>query len=190
MTYYKLRKDTPTAKAGTKFKASVGGYDSQGLLVRLVPLDQCVKLQWRLRDIDDFDEWFERVSEDSVRWTPGYGEKYWFVNEYGDVDSGVWDGYLSAVKKVYRTEEECEKAQHRDFAESILCQTSNFKPDFENGKGGWVIQYDHATHRLATWRLPFENGGELVRYETKEEAEKSINENKKEWLIYFGVENG
>ena len=32
------------------------------------------------------------------------------------------------------------------------------------------------------------NYGEPVHYKTKEEAEKSIKENERDWKIYFGVE--
>lgn len=88
---------------------------------------------------------------------------------------------------IYPTEEACREAKERRLAKVRLQRTSDFKPDFENGKGGWVVQYDHATHRLTTWRLPFDNGGEPVRYETKEEAEKSIKENERDWKIYFGI---
>ena len=32
--------------------------------------------------------------------------------------------------------------------------------------------------------------GEIVRYETNEDAKKSIKENREDWLVYFGVKEG
>lgn len=197
MTYYKLRKDTPTAKAGAKFKAEVRGYDSRGLLARLVPLDTSIDLQWKTRDIDNFDEWFEKVEEptDSIDWSSGRGEVYWCLDIGGDFAKRVWRNsevnkydYLTA--NIYHTPEEAKKARERQLAEVRLRRTSTFKPDFENGNGGWVVSYNYLKKRLECCKCSWRNIGERVRYKTQDDAVKSIKENKKDWLIYFGVENG
>lgn len=36
----------------------------------------------------------------------------------------------------------------------------------------------------------WQDAGESVRYETREDAEKSIKENREDWLIYFGIREG
>lgn len=88
---------------------------------------------------------------------------------------------------VYRTIEEAEKARERRLAEVRLQQTSNFKPDFENCNGGWAVYYDHGHETLAVCELDDCDAGEPVRYATREEAKKSIEENEQDWKIYFGI---
>lgn len=196
MTYYKLRKDTPTVKAGARFEVVVGGYDNRGLLARLVPLDKGINLQWKLRDIDDFDEWFEKVQEttDSIHRRPAKGCTYFYTSDYGSLYSSIWcdtdmDNARLEMGFVYPTEEECKKAKERRLAEVRLRQTSTFTPDFENGRGGWFVAYNHLEGKLEYFQCSWQNAGESVRYETREDAEESIEENKEDWLIYFGVEN-
>jgi hypothetical protein len=197
MTYYKLRKDTPTAKAGTKFKADVRGYDNRGLLARLVPLDTSVDLQWKVRDIDNFDEWFEKIQEptDSIHWKPQPEDEYWHIDYWGRVDCTNWGDTTIDVcnfdrGNIYRTEEECSKARRRKLAKARLRRTSTFTPDFENGRGGWFVAYNHLEAKLEYFQCSWQDAGESVRYETREDAEKSIKENREDWLIYFGVEDG
>lgn len=112
--------------------------------------------------------------------------------EDGDIQCETWDdddvdNRLMAMGLIRRTEKKCEEARDRRLAEVRLSRTSTFEPDFENGNGGWVVEYDYTKHRLAAWRYPFENSGEPVRYETEEDAEKSIKENERDWKIYFGI---
>lgn len=197
MTYYKLRKDTPTAKAGTKFKAEVRGRDNRGLLARLVPLDTSVGLQWKIRDIDNFDEWFEEIQEptDSIRWKPEVDDSFWVVHSDGDIIQRYWDDCSTDLAhyemgRIYRTEEEAKKARDRELAEVRLRRTSTFEPDFENGNGGWAVFYNYLYRKLYSMSACRTNAGEPARYATEKDAEKSIKENREDWLIYFGVENG
>lgn len=73
-------------------------------------------------------------------------------------------------------------------AEVRLQRTSTFEPDFENGKGGWAVYYDHGHETLAVCKFDDYDAGEPVRYATREEAEKSIEENREDWKIYFGID--
>lgn len=201
---YKLLKDLPFAKAGELFervtyisKDGLSDYDY-------------LKISKRLKDGEDevmftidcdyflgnFGEWFEEIEEpvDSIHWKPQRGDKIWYLDENGNTNFTYFNEndpyHLSRFEfgNTYRTSGECELARERRLAEVRLRQTSDFKPDFENGKGGWIVEYDYAKHRLAAWRYPFENSGEPVRYETEEDAKKSIEENREDWLTYFGIE--
>lgn len=62
-----------------------------------------------------------------------------------------------------------------------------FKPDFENGEGGWIVYYDHGCETLAVCDFDYYDAGEPVRYATREEVEKSIKENERDWKIFFGI---
>ena len=89
--------------------------------------------------------------------------------------------------RVFRTEEECEKALDRELAEVRLQRTSSFKPDFENDRGGYVVFYSYVDKELHSMRDSCTDSGELVRYETEEDAEKAVKENEQDCKIYFGI---
>lgn len=191
---YKLLKDTPTIKAGTIFEKVVRGVDGIKGSAVVVPIGANTDFQWTIKDIDNFDEWFEEIEEplDSIHWEPDFGEEYWYVNYIGDVVCRVWedagvDFWLLESGNIYRTKEECEKALERKLAEVRLRRTSDFKPDFENGKGGWIVFYDHECKTLAIFKIGCYDSGEPVRYATREEAKKSIEENEQDWKIYFVI---
>lgn len=141
-----------------------------------------------------FEEFFEEIQEptDSIHWNPMIGEKC-FILENANIIPTLFTGKLRDYNawrtgKVFRTEEECEKAIDRELAEVRLRRTSTFKPDFENDNGGWIVYYSYKTKSLFTYRTSSNNAGEPVHYRTEEEAEKSIKENREDWLIYFEVE--
>jgi len=191
MKRYKLLKDTPTIKAGTMFEEVVSDFDELKELVRITPVGTKTVPQWTIQDINNFDEWFEEIKE--TVWKPKTGDTYWFINDDGVVSGTVWfdDNFDNArydAGNCYQTKKEAEKARDRKLAEVRLRRTSTFKPDFKNGKGGWAISYDYYFEQLSYINCPHHNYGEPVRYETVEDAEKSIKENRQDWLIYFGVE--
>lgn len=196
MKRYKLLKDLPTIKAGEIFKETVTGYNEKNLLVRIVPLN-AKSPRLKVQDIDNFDEWFEKVQEptDSIHWKPKYGEEeYWVVNSYGLIVKRTWSDSYEDINMynlgfIYPTEEECKKARDRKLAEVRLRRTSTFAPDFKNGRGGWFVAYNHLEGKLEYFQCSWQDAGECVRYATREDAEKSIKENEKDWLAYFNVED-
>ena len=191
MKHYKLLKDLPTFKAGDLFYISEYGaliYDDGGFGVMAYAQSTLEKFP------NILTEWFEEIREptDSAHWKPKYDDWYFYISDHGSVCSDIWSDNYTDNKRlafgfVYRTEEECEKAKERRLAEVKLQQTSTFKPDFENGKGGWVVFYSYVDKELRSMRDSCTDSGELVRYETEEEAKRSIRENREDWLIYFGV---
>lgn len=193
---YKLLKDTPTIKAGTIFEKVVRGVDGIKGLAVVVPIGADTDFQWTIKDIDNFDEWFEEVEEptDSIHWEPKDGEEYWYIGDDSSIRSIRFSSYDGddvnrlAIGNVYLTKTECEKARERRLAEVRLRRTSTFKPDFENGDGGWIVGYDYEDGSLTTIPISDVDYGEPVRYATAEDARKSIKENREDWLIYFGVE--
>lgn len=191
---YKLLKDTPTIKAGTIFEEVTSDFDELKELVRITPIGAKTSPQFTIQDIDNFDEWFEKM-EDSIHYQPRNGEKVFCLNEEGDIYSFIFNDLLSHHKRlafgfVYRTMEEAEKARERRLAEVRLRQTSDFKPDFEDANGGWTVYYSYKNKKLNSFFAGYDDAGEIVCYETKEEAEKSIEENREDWLKYFGIEEG
>lgn len=188
---YKLLKDLPTIKAGAIFQEITREVDGSKILKEY---DSNNKNTMLVSEIKNFDEWFEEMEEptDSIHWKPKKDDEYFWMNSYGETQPDVWDGdsidiMRLALGMIYRTEEECERARERKLAEVRLRQTSNFKPDFENDKGGWVVFYSYVDKELHSMRDSCTDSGELVRYETEEEAKRSIKENREDWLTYFGI---
>lgn len=202
MKRYKLTKDLPTFRAGQLAYVS-----SLGNLMAGTPENQettdtgLILMIYHETTLKKFPEilteWFEEIQEptDSIHWKPVMGEEYWLVYPDGDIGHGVctggyWDDTRYKMGSVYRTEKEAEKARDRRLAEVILRRTSTFKPDFKNGKGGWIVGYDYQEDEILPMFIDFMDYGEVVHYKTRKEAEESIEENRKDWLIYFGIKEG
>lgn len=191
---YKLLKDTPTIKAGTIFEEIVSMSDGTRELAVAVPGEDIPEdPQFAIQDIDNFDEWFEEIQEpvDSIHWKPKIGDRC-FILENANIRPTAYTGMLRDYNawrtgRVFRTKGECEKALDRELAEVRLRKTSNFEADFEDCRGGWVVYYNYKDKELYAYDTDYDDSGEIVRYATKEEAEKSIRENREDWLIYFGV---
>ena len=189
---YKLLKDTPTIKAGAIFQEIVREVDGSKILKEY---DSNNKNTMLVSEIKNFDEWFEEIKEptDNIHWKPKPGEKHWYMDSDGNIYDNTFDGECLFRRRrfefgnTYPTEEECKKARERKLAKVRLQRTSTFKPDFENGNGGWIVGYDYEDGSLTTIPISDVDYGEPVRYATSEDARKSIKENREDWLIYFGV---
>ena len=201
MKRYKLLKDLPTFKAG-----QLAYISKTGNLIAGTPENQettetgLIIMIYHETTLKKFPniltEWFEEIEEptDSVHWKPQRGDKIWYLDENGNTNFTYFDEddsyHLSRFEfgNTYRTSQECEKARERRLAEVRLQQTSNFKPNFEDANGGWTVYYSYKDKKMNSFFAGYDDAGEIVCYETKEEAEKSIEENGRDWKIYFGIE--
>lgn len=199
MKRYKLLKDLPTFKAGDLFYISEYGalvYDGGDGGVMAYSRSTLEKFPNILK------EWFEEIQEvptDSIHWKPKEGDNYFYIVYsynplYNEVLVSAWiddddDKAHYLLGNIYRSYEEAEKARDRKLAKVRLRRTSTFKPDFKNGNGGWIVGYDYYLKELTYDSIDCTDYGEPVRYETEEDALKSIRENEQDWLTYFGVED-
>lgn len=198
MKRYKLLKDLPTFKAG-----QLAYISKTGNLIAGTPENQkttetgLIIMIYHETTLKKFPniltEWFEEIQEpvDSIHWKPKIGDRC-FILENANIRPTNYTGMLRDYNawrtgRVFRTEEECEKARDRELAEVRLRRTSDFKPDFENGNGGWLVGYDHEDDRLLAVPIDYIDYGEPVRYATEEEAKRSISENREDWLAYLGI---
>lgn len=200
MKRYKLLKDLPTFKAGKLAYVSERGNLIAGTPNSPETTDAGIQLMiYHKTTIDKFPEilteWFEEIQEstDSVHWNPMIGEKC-FILENANIIPTLFTGKLRDYNawrtgKIFRTEEECEKARDRELAEARLRQTSTFKPNLKKGRDGYIVVYDQMLCVLDSISCSYKYG-QVVHYETKEDAQKSIKENREDWLIYFGIEEG
>ena len=187
MKQYKLLKDLPGIRKGTILSEGESLFGARTLITKndVGPI---------FIGNDLSEELFEKIKEptDSIHWKPKIGDKC-FILENANIRPTNYTGMLRDYNawrtgRVFRTEEECEKARDRKLAEVRLRRTSDFKPDFENGNGGWVVFYSYVDKKLHSMRDSCTDSGEPVRYATEEEAKKSIKENREDWLIYFGID--
>lgn len=74
MKRYKLLKDTLTAKAGSIFEEE-GTFNDEKRLVLVTKDGYQFSPSVVVRDIDNFDEWFEKIPEPK-RWRGKLGETY------------------------------------------------------------------------------------------------------------------
>lgn len=81
---YKLLKDTPTIKAGTIFEEVASDFNQWKELVRITPIGAKTSLQFTIQDINNFDEWFEEIT-DSIHWKPKWFGKYYHIDHAGYV---------------------------------------------------------------------------------------------------------
>lgn len=186
MKQYKLLKDLPGIRKGTILSEGKSLFGARTLITKndVGPI---------FIGNDLSEELFEEIKEptDSIHWKPKIGDKC-FILENANIRPTAYTGMLRDYNawrtgRVFRTKGECEKALDRELAEVRLRKTSDFKPDFENGSGGWVVGYDYDDNSLIA--IPVDNAdyGEIVRYATEEDAEKSIKENRADWLKYLGI---
>lgn len=201
MKRYKLLKDLPTFEAGQLAYVSSLGNLMAGTPENPETTDTGLELMmYHKTTLKKFPniltEWFEEIKRptDSIRWKPKHDEKIWYLDENGDTHFTYFDEddpyHIRRVEfgNTYRTSGECEQARERRLAEIRLCRTSTFEPDFKDDKAGWAIYYNHRRQELWCGETLWYDAGEPVRYETEEEAKKSIEENQEDWLTYFGVE--
>lgn len=131
MKHYKLLKDTLTVKAGSIFEEEET-FDDEKRLVQ-VTKDGCqLSLSVVVKDINNFDEWFEEISEKHERWRGGRGDDYYFINDEGvvcheiDTNDGM-DNYRYNVGIYGRTKQELEAKLKYNVARQTLLDDA----------GGW-----------------------------------------------------
>lgn len=200
MKRYKLLKDLPTFKAGQLAYISKTGNLIAGTPENQKTTETGLIMIYHETTLKKFPniltEWFEEIKEptDSIHWTPKKDDEYFWMNSYGETQPDVWDGdsidsMRLALGMVYRTEEECEKARERRLAEVRLRRTSNFKPDWNNdNQNKWTVYYNHNDKELLIEATAFLQYPSAIYFDTYDSIEKSIKENKQDWLIYFGIE--
>lgn len=203
MAKYRLLKDLPYARAGEVFernthksKDGLSDYDYLEIKKRVKVGEDEVSFGIKYNYfLDNFDKWFEEIQEestDSIHWKPRIGEKCWSFLADGEVVPFYWstlpyDLARYEMGNIYRTKKECEKARDRELTEVRLRRTSTFEPDLKSGMYAYTVGYNFKHKRLYVTKLLDVIIGNSIIYKSLEEAEKSIEENREDWMIYFGV---
>lgn len=188
MNRYKLKKDTPAFKAGTECYIEEAGnmVPCRGISYTIVHKDQLEKNPNILTD------WFEEVNE-STRWKPEIDQKYYCFGSDGSVIDDDWCG-LSIdhnrfdIGNCFQTKEEAEKVV--EYLKALAVVRGDATSEFVKYNDNWFIGYDPEHKSIDAFCNPYtaRNGiFGLPYFATKEDAERSIEQHKNEWLTIFGI---
>lgn len=189
MKRYKLERDLPTFKEGEIFYLS-----DNGNLIR--EKDNIPAYSWST--IDKFPniltDWFEEIKE-STRWKPENGETYYRVGSDGRIYDDVWDDSLNItdserfdIGNCFQTREEAERVA--EYLKALAVVRGDATNKFTKGRNNFYVVYDAAYNYLVVKDKSYyiENGiFGLPYFATKNDAQRSIEQHRNEWLTIFGV---
>ena len=187
MKRYKLKRDLPTFKAGEIFYLS-----DAGNLLR--ESDNVPAYSWST--IDKFPniltDWFEEVKE-STRWKPEMCHVYYLLYDNGTVYNNLWDddsvdNGRFEIGNCFQTEEEAEKVA--EYLKALAVVRGDATSKFIKGQDNFYVSYNAAYNCLDVSDNAYliKNGiFGLPYFATREDAQRSIELHKNEWLTIFGA---
>lgn len=187
--YYRLRKNLPAFKAGTECYIEEAGHmvPCRGISYTIVHKDQLDKNPNILTD------WFEEIKE-TTRWKPERYNKYYYIENTGWICSDTWRDAVSIdherfeIGNCFQTEEEAKRVA--EYLKALAVVRGDSTTKFTKGKNNWSVSYGTLSNRLfvANHISAIDYGiFGLPYFATKEDAQRSIELHKKEWLTIFGV---
>lgn len=187
MKRYKLKRCLPTFKAGEIFYLS-----DNGNLIR--ESDNIPAYSWST--IDKFPniltDWFEEVKE-PTRWKPVPGDTYWSLDGVGYVNyyessGGTYTASRVSIGNCFKTKEEAERVA--EYLKALAVVRGDATTKFTKGKSNWYVYYDAEKEYLCIEvRYYFMDNGifGLPYFATEDDAQRSIELHRNEWLTIFGV---
>lgn len=185
--YYRLRKNLPTFKAGEIFYLS-----DAGNLIR--ESDNVPAYSWST--IDKFPniltDWFEEINE-STRWKPELGQKYYFLDSDGRVYNNLWDddpvddGRFK-IDNCFQTREEADRVV--EYLKALAVVRGDSTSKFDKVGNNFCVFYDTTNNYLTVGVESCDIGNGifgLPYFATVEDARRSVKQHKNEWLTIFGV---
>ena len=188
MKRYKLKKDTPAFKAGTECYIEEAGnmVPCHGISYTIVHKDQLEKNPNILTD------WFEEINE-STRWKPKMDQEYYCLGSNSSVIPDDWcdldiDRNRFETGNCFQTEEEAEKVV--EYLKALAVVRGDATSKFIKGQDNFYVSYNAAYNCLDVSDNAYliKNGiFGLPYFATREDAQRSIELHKNEWLTIFGV---
>ena len=188
MKRYKLKKDTPAFRAGTECYIEEAGnmVPCRGISYTIVHKYQLEK------NPNILAEWFEEIKE-STRWKPEMGCKYCFLDSNGFVYNNIWaddsvDYGRFEIGNCFQTKEEAEKVV--EYLKALAVVRGDATSKFIKGQDNFYVSYNAAYNCLDVSDNAYliKNGiFGLPYFATREDAQRSIELHKNEWLTIFGA---
>lgn len=189
MKRYKLKRDIPAFKTGEVFYLS-----DAGNLFR--ESDNVPVYGWTI--IDKFPniltDWFEEINE-STRWKPEKFQKYYYVGgdsfiyDDGWADDSAIDNGRFKIGNCFKTAEEAERVV--EYLKALAIVRGDATSKFARDRNNFYVYYDvsHNYLYVSSNSYCLKNGiFDLPYFATKDDALRSIELHKKEWLTIFGVD--
>lgn len=189
MKRYKLLKDTPAFKAGTECYIEETGHmvPCRGISYAIVHKDQLENNPNILTD------WFEEIKE-PTRWKPEMHQVYRYINTDSSISGSTWtDDYFDdgrfEIGNCFKTEEEAKQVV--EYLKALAVVRGDATTRFVKSRDNWYVYYDTDSNSLESSisRSMLDNGiFGLPYFATREDAKRSIEQHKSEWLTIFGIE--
>lgn len=191
MKRYKLKRDLPTFSLGDEFILKEG----IGLQHVLEGCDGAII--YTEATIEKFPniltEWFEEINE-STRRKPEMLRDYYYVSSSGAVYDDVWsdtpniDHDRFDIGNCFQTKEEAKRVV--EYLKALAVVRGDATSEFVKYNDNWVIGYDPEHKSINAFCNPYtaRNGiFGLPYFATEEDARRSIEQHKNEWLTIFGI---
>ena len=189
MKRYKLKRDTPAFKAGTECYIEEAGHmvPCCGISYTIVHKDQLEQ------NPNILDDWFEEIKE-STRWKPKYVEEYYYLSGDGSVGRETFDDEFDIdndrfeIGNCFKTKEEAEQVV--EYLKALSVVRGDATSEFVKYNDNWFIGYDPEHKSIDAFCNPYtaRNGiFGLPYFATEDDARRSIEQHKNEWLTIFGV---
>ena len=188
MKRYKLKKDTPAFKAGTECYIEEAGnmVPCRGISYTIVHKYQLEKNPNILTD------WFEEIKE-QTRWKPKMDQEYYCLGSNSSVIPDDWcdldiDRNRFETGNCFQTEEEAEKVV--EYLKALAVVRGDATSKFIKGQDNFYVSYNAAYNCLDVSDNAYliKNGiFGLPYFATREDAQRSIELHKDEWLTIFGI---
>ena len=188
MKRYKLKRDIPAFKAGEIFRLS-----DAGNLFR--ESDNVPAYGWTILNKfpNILTDWFEEIKE-STRWKPEMSHDYYYVSGDGHVYDDSWDDSQFVdngrfeIGNCFETKEEAERVV--EYLKPLAVVRGDATKKFVKGERNLYVYYDTNFNSLMSSIScsMLDNGiFGLPYFATREDAQKSIEQHKNEWLTIFGI---
>lgn len=137
-------------------------------------------------------EWFEEIKE-PTRWKPEIDEEYYCLGKDGSVTPDEWTGISIDddrfdIGNCFQTEEEAERVV--EYLKALAMVRGDATSEFVKYNDNWFVGYDPEHKSIDAFCNPYtaRNGiFGLPYFATREDAQRSIKQHKKQWLTIFGV---
>ena len=191
MKRYKLLKDLPTFKAGDDFFLT-----DTGNLFHGKSLHNNTEIVYSFSEMEKFPniltDWFEEVNE-PTRWKPEMCHVYYLLDDDGTVYNNLWDddpvdNGRFEIGNCFQTKEEAEQVVEYFKALAVVRGDSTSK--FDKVGNNFCVFYDTTNNYLTVGVESCDIGNGifgLPYFATVEDARKSIELHKNEWLTIFGI---
>lgn len=184
MKRYKLLKNLPFAKAGEEFEEGTGKRNSKPEKT-LISKNHITTIIW-IKDIDNFDEWFEEESK--IYFTIDFFRKEIAKVSEKEIMSYAIDN-VKSLGMLFETQEKAEKhLKYLQAKEVIKQDTKGFKPNWNDENERKYYGYWNFENNNPDWKLLYISKENNIYFKSSEDIKESFEKHPEEWKKYLTYE--